>query len=269
MQTQQVLGVAGGGLKYASKPVSAKSSEGSFDQLIQMSQNAGTTEETVRKPVEATKQDSAVEVEKAEQPEAKTDVSNEKTDTSATAEEKPELKKAEGADEATDVEAAERAAGILAQVTEVVKEILGLTEEQLNAFMEELGITELNLLNPESLQNLVLLANSEQDAVVLLTDAELLATVNQLTEQVEQVLQEAGVTAEELFNVMEEPEFETMVSDALEALQKDSESENNSTEVEIFLPNLRRTLKRLLQWKLPERIQTIPEDSSKQTIPQA
>lgn len=237
MQTQQILGVHGGGMVYTSKSAPAKASDGSFDQLIQMSQNTGSTQEQVQKPVE-TKKDATAEVKETKQPEQTTDVAEEKADTAATAEEKPELKKAEGAEEATDVEAAERAAGILAQVTEAVKELLGLSEEQLNAFMEELGITELDLLQPETLQNLVLMANSEQDAVILLTDAELLTTVNQLVEQVEQVLQEAGVTPEELAAALDNPEFEAMVTEAMEQLKETDTAEEtvevkkDTTEVE-------------------------------------
>ncbi len=232
MQTQQILGVVGGGMRYPSKTTSAKSSETSFEQLIQMSQNVGNASDTAKKPAETTKQDAAAPVKEAEKPETTTDVATDKADTSATAEEKPELTKAEGAKEATDVEAAERAAGILAQVTEVVKDILDLTDEQLSSFMEELGITDLNLLNPETLQNLALLANSEQDAVVLLTDAELLSTVNQLINEVEQVLQEAGVTAEELFDAMDDPEFETLVNEAMGMLAEEVPDKEVSTEVE-------------------------------------
>ncbi len=225
MQTQQVLGVVGGGMVYASKAAPSKSSDGSFDQLIQMSQNTGTAENQTQKPVETTKKEVVADVKETEKPVQTTETSTDKTETSATTEEKTELKTAEETKEVTDVEAAERMAGILNQVTEVVKEILGLTDEQLNAFMEELGITTLDLLQPETLQNLVLMANSEQDAVILLTDAELLTTVNELTTQVERVLQEAGVTPEELEQAMESPEFEAMVTEAIEQLGETVEAE--------------------------------------------
>ena len=59
-----------------------------------------------------------------------------------TAEEKPELAKAKVTEEADDVEAAERAAGILNQVAEVIKDVLGLSEEEFNQFLEELYIPE-------------------------------------------------------------------------------------------------------------------------------
>ena len=233
MQTQQILGVSGGGMLFSTKTAPTKSTDSNFDQLIQMSQNAGAANEQIQKPVE-TKKESAADVTEAEQPEKPADVSSEMKDTTATAEERPELKKAEGTEEATDVEAAERAAGILNQVAEVVKEILGLSEEELNQFLEELGITNLELVQPETLQNLVLMANSEQDAVVLLTDAELLSKVNELVTQVEQVLQEAGVTPEDLISALDNPEFEALVEEAMEQLQEvaTEDNENISTKVE-------------------------------------
>ena len=40
MQTRQVLGVQGGGMLYASKGAPAKTSDGSFDQLIQIEVSA-------------------------------------------------------------------------------------------------------------------------------------------------------------------------------------------------------------------------------------
>ena len=234
MQTQQVAGVFSGGAVYSASSVATKSGDGSFEQLIQMSQNTGAAQEQVQKPVETTKKEPVEKAQTAEQPEQSADVAKENADTSATTDERTELKQTKEAEAATDVEAVERVAGVLAQVTEVIQEVLGLTEEQLNMFMEELGIVATDLLQPETLQNLVLMANSEQDAVILLTDAELLATVNELTEQVEQVLAAAGVTVEELAQTMENPEFDALVADAMKQLENSSETEetNESTNVE-------------------------------------
>ena len=232
MQTQQIFGVSGGGMMFSAKSTSVKSNDSSFDQLIQMSQNIGAESGQNSQPAEIKKTSAAV-VDKAEQPEKPTEVSTEKKDNLQTAEEKPELKKADVTEEADAVEAAERAAGILNQVAEAVKDLLGLSDEELNQMLEQLGITNLQLIQPETLQNLVLMANSEQDAVVLLTDAELLNTVNKLTAQVEQILQEAGVTPEELMNVFEDPDFAGMVEDAIANLSKETEEDNaESTTVE-------------------------------------
>ncbi len=230
MQTQQVSGVSGG-MIFSAKSTSVKSSDNGFEQLIQMSQNAGTVNEQTTKPAE-TKKESAADVTKAEQPEKTAEVSTEKKDTAATAQDKPELNKAEVKEEATDVEAAEKAAGLLNQIAEVVKELLGLSEEELNQFMEQLGITNLELTQPETLQNLVLMANSEQDAVVLLTDAELLSKVNELINQVDQLLQEAGISMEEFANALENPDFEALVEEAMNKHDNQKLEEEDSTQVE-------------------------------------
>lgn len=231
MQTQQVTGVAGSKMLYASRTTSVKAPDNGFEQLMQMSQAAGTVDETSKTstPTEKNTVSSGNETKAAD----KKDAAASRTDTSATTEKKPDSGKTEEIKEATDIEAAERVAGVLAQVTEAVKEVLGLTQEQLEAFMEEQGITELDLLQPEALKNLTLAVNSEQDAVVLLTDAELLSTVNQLLNEVEQVLQEAGATPEELLHLMEESEFETAVFQAMEHTDNTpSEQEETSTTVE-------------------------------------
>lgn len=232
MQTQQIFGVSGGGMLYSAKNTSVKSSDNSFDQLIQMSQNAGAATEADSQPAE-TKRESAVSATKEGQPEKKTEISSEKKETT-TAENKPELEKPGSTEEATDTEAAERAATVLNRVAEAIRDILGLTEEELTDFMESLGITNLDLLQPETLQNLVLMANSEQDAVILLTDAQLLSQVNELVSTVEDILQEAGITAEEMFATCENPEFSAMVEEALGRLGQVDETEktDNSTNVE-------------------------------------
>lgn len=216
MQTQQVNGVSGG-MFYTTKTASAKTSDTSFDQLIQMSQNAGTVENKTQKPAETTRKDnSADDVQKADQT-AET-AKNEKPEVKAKSEEKTEAKKTEGKEEASDVEAAEKAAGVLNEVTEKVKEILDLTDEELAMLMEQMGITQMDLLNPETLQNLVLMANNGQDAVMLLTDANLLATVQDLTEQVKSIVEESGMTPEELTTAMENPDFEALMTEATEQL---------------------------------------------------
>lgn len=231
MQTQQISGVAGGGMLYASRTASAKTSGTGFEQLMQLSQNTETAAEQAKTSVQTKKQNASANV-KEEQSVEKSEGEANRPDTSATAEKKAESGRTEDIKEATDVEAAERVAGILVQITEVVKDVLDVTQEQLESFMEELGVTELDLLTPETLQNLTLAANSEQDAVILLTDADLLATVNQLLDAVEQILQEAGITSEALMSSVESPEFESVVSKTLEKMESENSEETVPADVE-------------------------------------
>ena len=228
MQTQQIFGVDRGGMMFSGKSTSVRSNGSGFEQLIQMSQNLGTANEQNQKPVES-KQNSAQAMGKTEQSEKMTGLSSEKKDSLSTKAENPELKNANVTQEADDVEAAERAAGILNQVTEAVKDVLGLSDEELQQMLEQLGITSAQLIQPETLQNLVLMANSEQDAVILLTDAELLGTVNELIAQVDQILNAAGITPEELVQSFENQEFADMVEDALANLAEEDTADTEDS----------------------------------------
>ena len=224
MQTQQVNGVSGG-LFYTAKSPATKSTDNSFDQLIQMSQNMGAADEKAAKPVEAAKKDTGAEkLQKTEKPSES--IKEEKTDVADKAEKQPDMQKAKETEQLSDTDAAEKVASVVNQVTEQVKETLNLTDEQLMMLLEQMGLTTMDLLNPENLQNLVLMANNGQDAVMLLTDANLLAQVKELTEQVQNILQENGMTAQELAGALENPEFEELVSEAMEQLNKASGTEN-------------------------------------------
>lgn len=223
MKMQQISGVSGGGMFFSAKTASTKSGDGNFEQLMQISQKTETVQPGAKSSESGTPGAKASEVQKtaetagAEQPKTTEDASLEQENTSVT-EEKPDAAKNCEAKEATDVEAAERVAVILNQVAEAVQEILGLTETELDTFLEEAGLSQADLLQPETLKNLVLAANSEQDAVVLLTDARLLSDVNELTEAVEQILQEAGVTPEQLLEILEQPDFDSVLNEVLEQL---------------------------------------------------
>lgn len=228
MQTQQVHGVTGS-LLYTVKSASVKSSESSFDQLMQI-QNTEVVSQTEKQPVAATKESSAEHVGQPKEVEQAV----ESTGTEETVKAEKEMisdqktENAESTEESADVsdaETAEKMTGLLKQITDVIRDILKLSEEELEHFMEQLGITAADLVSPEQLQNLVLFVNNEQDAVSLITDAKLLTTVKELTSQVQQLLQDAGVTAEELSQYMTSPEFDAMVDEAVEQLNEKVQAE--------------------------------------------
>ena len=257
MQTQNVNGISGGGLFFTAKSVAGKKTDTSFDQLIQMSQQAGAAEEKIHKPVETSKKDASKEV--AQKPENTSEtVAEDKAGVTDKSEKQTDMQKTEDAKEATDVEAAERAVGVVNQVTEQVKETLNLTDEQLAMLLEQLGLTQMDLLKPENLQNLVLLANNGQDAVVLLTDANLLAQVKKLTEQVEDILKEAQVTPEELASALEKVDFEEVVEEA-ETLLKEQMPETKQEEATTVETEKSTTI----EFKVDTEVQT--EQSHKDT----
>lgn len=230
MQTQQVNGISGG-LFYTAKSPAAKSSDNSFDQLIQMSQNMGAANEKVAKPAETAKKEPVEKLQKSDKPSES--VKEEKMDMADKATKQPDAQKTNETQKVSDVDAAEKVAGVVNQVTEQVKETLNLTDEQLMMLLEQMGLTPMDLLNPENLQNLVLMANNGQDAVMLLTDSNLLNQVKELTEQVQNILQENGMTAQDLAGALEDADFGELVAEAMEQLNnKVSEADANQNQMQ-------------------------------------
>ena len=130
--------------------------------------------------------------------------------------------------ETCDKELAEKVAGLFVQVTEVIQDMLGISEEELQSFMEQMGITEVDLLNPSVLQNLVLLVK-DQEPIDLLTNEQLAIDVQNLVKQVETLVEDTGITAEEIVTVMKQPEFEKFVAEVKELLKAPEELLEQST----------------------------------------
>lgn len=75
------------------------------------------------------------------------------------------------------------------EVKEAVAEQLGISVEDLEQLMEELGISAVGLLDQSNVQPLVMAAVGETDELNLLTDGELYQTVQDLTQTVGELLQ--------------------------------------------------------------------------------
>ncbi len=219
MRTQQVQNNIANLFQMA-KSTSVKQATGtSFDDLLQTSK--------INNQAEQKSQDSNNTTVESSDTVAKKQKIESKDSTAEVKQERPKTQNMEKSEETMDTEVsdkelAERIVGFFNQVTETVKDMLGLSDEELQAFMEQMGITEVDLLNANTLQNLVLLVK-EQEPVMLLTDAQLLADVQNLTKQVESLLEQSGLTKEEISAFMEQPEFEGFVLDAEEALETTEE----------------------------------------------
>ena len=99
---------------------------------------------------------------------------------------------------------AETAQKIKGEIKELVKKELGLTEEELEAAMEVLGLEYIELLLPENMKALVLEVN-QTDAMELLTNEDLANQLNQLLQGTEGILSQAGIelSPEELEGLLE------------------------------------------------------------------
>ncbi len=198
------------------RSTSVKQTTGSnFDDLLQTSKINHQTESNnqEQKNTSVESKDSVTKNEKIESKDSAVE----------TKQERPQMQDTKKTEEAVDMEAsdeelAERIASLFGQVTETIQDMLGISEEELQSFMEQMGITEVDLLNPSTLQNLMLVVK-EQEPVNLLTDAQLLSDMQDLVKQVEDVLVDFGITKEEITTFMEQPEFKALVVEAKEMLE--------------------------------------------------
>lgn len=203
------------------KSTSVKQTTGSsFDDLLQTSKVNNQTESNNQES-QNTSVESKDSVTKNEKIESKDSVAE-------TKQERPQMKDMKKTEEpvedmeVSDEELAKRIAGLFSQVTETIQDMLGISEEELQSFMEQMGITEVDLLNPSTLQNLMLLVK-DQEPVNLLTDAQLLSDMQNLVKKVEEILVETGITKEEIATFMEQPEFKALVVEAKEVLETSEE----------------------------------------------
>lgn len=112
------------------------------------------------------------------------------------------------AGEETTVASDEKVAGTEQKVLEETAKALGMTEEELVKKLEEMGITVLDLLNPQNVTVLVANVKADGDVSALLTNEELTALVKEINGKVEDILtkegQEMKLTGEEWKSLLEE-----------------------------------------------------------------
>jgi len=92
-----------------------------------------------------------------------------------------------------ELEAAMEVLGTAAgQMLQQTAEALGISVEELQALMEELGMDQLDILDPAKLGALFLQASGAEDSYALVTDGELYEDYQALMRQLEAALQESG-----------------------------------------------------------------------------
>lgn len=114
------------------------------------------------------------------------------------------------------------------EVKEAIAEELGISVEDLEKAMEMLGLTGIDLLNPDNIQGLVMELSGETDFLSLLTNGELYDTVQNLTGVVEEVntqLMEAlGIDSEELQGLLEEASQNAQKTETIPDFQQTDEA---------------------------------------------
>ncbi len=230
MQTQQVYAFSGHRYFGSATTASAdKTVDAGFETMFQAStKKYESTDVTPEKNAEATKP----KTKEASKEDITANAAG-KDKTSDTATKVQDVDKTEQAGNAEqtkgtdDTELAERAAALMTQVTVIVKDVLGISEEQLQEAMQLLGITEADLCNTDVLKQLLLTVNKEQDSAAFLVNADLLKQMQQLTEAVDKAVKESGLDLNALAEKMTDAEFSELFDAAMQQLTEDAAGDAN------------------------------------------
>ena len=186
------------------------SAEVSFSEVMSKTsnQNAGVFSNQTR--VADTSEDTNVVSGKGNDMENENKIQDEPTEKVDKAEKNTDVEETEATDETA--EAVEEKLGEKAEelVEEIAKE-LGVTVEDVEKVLEELGISMTELFNKENLTQVVVVLSGAEDVTQIVMDEELFAQVNKLLGQMEEMLTEVSdntdVTVEELMEYVSKEEF--------------------------------------------------------------
>lgn len=93
------------------------------------------------------------------------------------------------------------------KVMDAVKDELGVTEEELETAMANMGFTPLDLLDTGNIKDLMIELAGEEDALALVTNEDLLTSINSVTDialnALDELNEEFGITAEEINGIIE------------------------------------------------------------------
>ncbi len=135
-----------------------------------------------------------------------------------------------------DEETLEKIAGLLQAVQQTVMELLNLTSEELEQLLSDQGLSMVDLLQAENLQQLVLMESGATNILEVLTDETLSDTMNRLMQAVEELLAKAdlGMSPEQVKSLLERAKLlqESNLTDKGEDVTKEQTVSNQETNSE-------------------------------------
>lgn len=181
-------------------------SEKTVQAASDSSANSQTQQATVGTDTDpAAEETSAVINEQTSDTEAAADAENVASDAKEAAQEPVgEIQEMEESVDEMTIDAIARA---LEQIIEQIREILGITDEELLSGMEDLGLQSYDLLNADNMAQLVAAISGEDSAISLVANEDLYNAMQDITElvdtQVDSLLENTGLTSEELDAVLQ------------------------------------------------------------------
>ncbi len=126
-------------------------------------------------------------------------------------------------------ELTEEVAKKVATITDTIKEILNVSDEELTEAMETLGLTAVDLLDPINVKDLCMTLTDTPDSISLLTNAEVYGNVKEIIQTVENanenITAQFDLTPEQTENIFKDESFKEAVENAISTLSNRSEAD--------------------------------------------
>ena len=134
-------------------------------------------------------------------------------------------------DWAADGRVSEKLESFEESVRDIIKDEFQVTDEQITEAMETLGLTAADLMNPQQLAALAAELTGTEDMSTLLCSDEFMNVMQSVGALTEDLLQELGVTAEELTQLLEDAGQTDMAADLMQTAQMPDVDETNTANV--------------------------------------
>ena len=109
-----------------------------------------------------------------------------------------------------------------------IKEVLNVSDEEIETAMEDLGLTAASLIDPMNVKDLCMEITGTPDSISLLTNAELYDNIKEIVQTAEdavsQITAQFDLTPDQALNIFKDESFKDAVEDAISILQNRSEA---------------------------------------------
>ena len=121
-----------------------------------------------------------------------------------------------------------------------IKEVLGISDEELETAMENLGITAVDLLDPVSVKELCMELGDVPDSISLITNAELYENVKEIVSFAEaagnKIAADFGMTTEGVSELLEDETFVQEVNEAVTKLENKALADDFAVTETVIVP---------------------------------
>ena len=125
------------------------------------------------------------------------------------------------------VELTEEVAKEAAKIMDTIRQVLGISDEELTEAMENLGITAVDLLDPVSVKDLCMALTQIEDSISLITNADLYEDVKEIIQTAEDAAEhitaEFGLTDDQTKEIFTDEKFVSEVKEAVVKLENKAE----------------------------------------------